>query len=127
MRLCLLRQAGQPFIGQGKKRDYAYYRCVGTDAYRFGGHRICWNQQVRTDLLDAAVWEDVRALLADPERIRVESERRLDRKDSGESREAKQLAALIQRVKRGIARLIDAYEEGLLEKAEFEPRIRGRA
>jgi hypothetical protein len=35
------------------------------------------------------------------------------------------LATLIQRVKRGIARLIDAYEEGLLDKMEFEPRIRG--
>jgi site-specific DNA recombinase len=27
-------------------------------------------------------------------------------------------------VKRGIARLIDAYGEGLLDKSEFEPRIR---
>ncbi|MDB5351299.1 MAG: site-specific recombinase, invertase Pin, partial [Planctomycetota bacterium] len=34
---------------------YAYYRCTGSDAYRFGGQRLCWNKQVRTDLLDAAV------------------------------------------------------------------------
>ena len=34
------------------------------------------------------------------------------------------LPASIQKVKRGIARLVDAYEEGLLEKSEFEPRIR---
>ena len=31
---------------------------------------------------------------------------------------------MIQKVKRAIARLIDAYEEGLLTKAEFEPRLR---
>jgi site-specific DNA recombinase len=31
--------------GQGKRRDYAYYRCIGTDAYRFGGERICPNPQ----------------------------------------------------------------------------------
>jgi site-specific DNA recombinase len=31
---------------------------------------------------------------------------------------------MIQKVRRGIARLIDSYEEGLLEKHEFEPRIR---
>ena len=31
---------------------------------------------------------------------------------------------MIQKVKRGIARLIDAYGEGLVEKAEFEPRVR---
>lgn len=31
---------------------YAYYRCVGTDAYRFGGKCVCGNKQVRTDKLD---------------------------------------------------------------------------
>jgi site-specific DNA recombinase len=33
------------------------------------------------------------------------------------------LDKLIQKVKRGIARLIDAYAEGLVEKSEFEPRL----
>ena len=54
---------------------YAYYRCTGSDAYRFGGQRLCWNKQVRTDLLDAAVWEDVRKPSgragADPGRVRA--------------------------------------------------------
>ena len=36
---------------KGKTRDYAYYRCIGTDAYRFGGERICDNMLVRTDML----------------------------------------------------------------------------
>jgi hypothetical protein len=31
---------------------------------------------------------------------------------------------MIQKLKRGIARLIDAYEDGLLKKEEFEPRLR---
>ena len=34
------------------------------------------------------------------------------------------MEALIQKVKRGIARLIDAYGEGLVDKEEFEPRVR---
>ena len=34
------------------------------------------------------------------------------------------MAARIAQLKRGIARLIDAYGEGLLEKDEFEPKIR---
>ena len=41
------------------ERSYAYYRCVGSDAYRFGGVRLCWNKQLRTDLVDEAVWEEV--------------------------------------------------------------------
>ena len=28
---------------KGKLRHYAYYRCTGTDAYRFGGQRVCHN------------------------------------------------------------------------------------
>ena len=48
-----------PSARKGKPRAYAYYRCLGTDAYRFGGERVCHNTQVRTDLLDLAVWQEV--------------------------------------------------------------------
>ncbi len=102
---------------------YASYRCTGSDAYRFGGQRLCWNKQVRTDLLDAAVWEDVRSLLSEPERIRAEYDRRRQEPKPDGAREVDQVAKLIKQVKKSISRLIDAYEEGLLEKSEFEPRI----
>jgi len=56
--LLVCAQCGYAYYGKpvsqksakGKKREYAYYRCIGSDAYRFGGERICHNQQVRTDL-----------------------------------------------------------------------------
>jgi len=67
-----------PASAKGKgKVPYTYYRCTGSDAHRFGGQRLCWNKQIRTDMLDAAVWEDVRQLLSEPERVRGEYERRL--------------------------------------------------
>ena len=111
--------------GKGKRRDYAYYRCIGMDAYRFGGQRICRNKQVRTDLLEAAVWEDVCSLLSEPERIEREYQRRLtNKRKSVRSATAENLTASIKRVKRGIARLIDAYEDGLVDRVEFEPRIK---
>jgi site-specific DNA recombinase len=108
---------------KGKSRDYAYYRCVGMDAYRFGGQRLCGNKQCRTDLVDQAVWQDVCALLSEPERVRREYESRTRgiRKKAG--RPAEQLVRLIGSVRRGITRLIDAYQEGFLERDEFEPRI----
>src|SRR4051794_16233233 len=108
--------------GEGKV-PYAYYRCTGSDAYRFGGQRLCWNKQVRTDVLDAAVWEDVRQLLSEPERVRAEYERRLHGEEAGPSREVEQINKLINNVKKMISRLIDAYGDGLLDKSEFEPRI----
>lgn len=111
--------------GKGKRRDYAYYRCIGMDAYRFGGQRICDNKQVRTDLLEAVVWEDVRSLLSEPGRIEQEYQRRLDaRKKRNRSPTSSGVATVIKRVQRAIARLIDAYEDGLLERTEFEPRIK---
>jgi site-specific DNA recombinase len=109
--------------GKGKRRSYAYYRCIGTDAYRFGGERICHNKQIRTDLLEEAVWQDVCSLLEDPRRIEREYQRRLKRDTRGAEID-EHLPSRIQKIKRGIARLVDAYEEGLLEKSEFEPRLR---
>jgi site-specific DNA recombinase len=108
--------------GRGRV-PYAYYRCTGSDAYRFGGQRLCWNKQVRTDMLDAAVWEDVRLLLSEPERVRKEDERRLRGAQTGPDQEVEHLGKLICNMKRMISRLIDAYGDGLLDRSEFEPRI----
>ena len=65
-----------PRARKGRPRPYASDRCLGTDAYRFGGERACRNTQVRTDLLDRAVWQKVCALLAHPKRLTQEYERR---------------------------------------------------
>ena len=105
------------------KVPYAYYRCTGSDAYRFGGQRLCWNKQIRTDILDAAVWEDVRRLLSEPERVRAEYERRLQGPETDPDHEVEHLNKMIANLKKMISRLIDAYGDGLIEKSEFEPRI----
>jgi site-specific DNA recombinase len=109
--------------GRGKRRNYAYYRCVGADGYRFGGEQICHNRQVRAELLEEAVWQDVRGLLENPQRIEREYQRRMQRDARGPQID-EHLPSRIQKIKCGIARLVDAYEEGLLEKGEFEPRLR---
>ena len=104
------------------ERSYAYYRCVGSDAYRFGGVRLCWNKQLRTDLVDEAVWEEVCRLLSHPERLEQEYRRRLVQEEQTPN-ELSSLEARMGRLRQGIARLIDSYAEGLIDKAEFEPRI----
>jgi len=112
-----------PSTRKGKPRAYAYYRCLGTDAYRFGGERVCHNTQGRTDLLDLAVWREVCTLLAHPERLAEEYRRRLQ-PDTHTKRPA---LALIEeqlgKLRQGVARLIDSYAEGLLDKHEFAPRL----
>jgi site-specific DNA recombinase len=128
--LVVCKRCGYACCGNGGNRapvngkpSYAYYRCAGSDPFRHGGQRLCWNKAVRTDFLDAAVWEDVRSLLSEPERIKAEYERRCQRKKPDHDREVDQLKKLSGQVKKSISRLIDAYGEGLLEKSEFEPRI----
>jgi site-specific DNA recombinase len=131
--LLVCEQCGYAYYGKplsrsarkGKPRHYAYYRCVGTDAYRFGGQAVCHNPQYRTDTLDKAVWDDARALLAEPERVRLEYERRLRDKRKKSNRPTEQVEKLLAKVRRGISRLIDAYQDGYLDKTEFEPRIQG--
>jgi site-specific DNA recombinase len=108
---------------KGHTRMYAYYRCLGTDAYRFGGERVCANPQVRTDLLDLAVWQEVCALLAHPERLAEEYRRRLHAPGRTKRQAQPTLDAQIGKLRQGLARLIDSYAEGLIDKQEFEPRI----
>jgi site-specific DNA recombinase len=37
-----------------------YYRCLGSDDYRYGG-RVCGNKPVRADYLDTVVWNHITA------------------------------------------------------------------
>lgn len=110
---------------KGHQRDYAYYRCVGTDAFRFGGERICDNPQVRTDKLDELVWHQVVELLRHPDRLKEEYERRLDVMERSETRSFDTASLEKQRLQleKGKSRLIDSYADGIIEKADFEPRM----
>jgi site-specific DNA recombinase len=48
---------------------------------------------IRVDRLDAAVWEDVRGLLLEPERIEAEYRRRLAQPSSASDQDRKALAS----------------------------------
>jgi site-specific DNA recombinase len=101
---------------------HSYYRCSGSEASRMpGGARICSNPAIRVDRLDEAVWSDVRALLLEPQRLVQEFERRLSRaNDPAEAaRSSRSLDKLIGQVKRRIARLVEMYADGYLEKDRF--------
>jgi site-specific DNA recombinase len=118
-------KAISPSARKGNPRDYAYYRCIGSDAHRFGGQRLCENKQVRTDRLEQRVWQEVCQLLAEPKRLAQEYQHRLDVvQRTHDETNLSQLDKQISKVRQGISRLIDGYVEGYLDKAEVEPRIR---
>ena len=112
-----------PRARKGKPRAYAYYRCLGTDAYRFGGERLGQNTQVRTDVWDLAVWQDVCTLLAHPERLAEEYRRRWQPETRTKRTPLRTVEGQISTLRQGVARLIDRYAEGLIDKGECEPRV----
>ena len=120
---------GYSWYGKGISRftntdrtKYPYYRCVGMDSFRFDGHKLCQYRPIRLDRLDAAVWTDVCAVLQNPQSLRTEFEQRLSHQPESNV-DVDQLTKQISAVQRSISRLIDAYEDGILEKTEFEPRV----
>lgn len=131
--LTVCRRCGYAYYGKmaPRSRPYdpantlRYYRCTGADGYRFNGKAVCGNHPVRGDQLEHAVWDQVKSLLREPERVADEYRRRI-----GEARAGTVLPAEIGRLdqqmttlRRGIGRLIDSYAEGVIGKTEFEPRI----
>lgn len=123
--LVVCRDCGYAYRGrvQGRPVKYHYYRCGGTEADRLPGRvRVCSQPSIRVERLDEAVWSDVRALLLEPERLTREFERRLSREDPAEAagRTSRSLEKLIGQVQRRIARLVEMYADGYLEKDAFQ-------
>jgi site-specific DNA recombinase len=107
------------------KKKLIYYRCSGTDNYRFPNGRRCNNQPVRQDFLDKIVWGQVIQLLEDPGLIRVEIERRIrEIQDSNPTRMRKEvLLKEMARADKSVEKLLDAYQENLLDLEELRKRM----
>ena len=103
---------------------YGYYRCVGTDSYRFAGGRVCNNPQVRVEQLDAYVWQSICELLQDPTRMLEEwSRRRSSDGIPAQLRVRRDEASRALAVhERSLQRLVDAYEAGAIELKELKAR-----
>jgi site-specific DNA recombinase len=133
--LTVCRRCGYAYYGKAapRSRKYdptnilRYYRCTGADGYRFSGAAVCDNGPVRSDQLEQVVWDQVKALLEQPDRVAHEYRRRIAQARDGAAApdEILHLDRQISSVRRGIGRLIDSYAEGVIDKAEFEPRITG--
>ncbi|MDP9375051.1 MAG: recombinase family protein, partial [Chloroflexota bacterium] len=103
--------------------EHHYYRCRGSDASRQGEGPCCPNRPVYAAALEAAVWQEVRQLLEHPERLAAEYQRRLTGAVATAHPADDGAAAHLERARKGVARLIDGYAEGLLTKEEFAPRL----
>ena len=102
-----------------------YYRCLGSDDYRYPGGRVCANKPVRADYLDAVVWDHIIGLLADPQLIRAEIDNRLASARTADpaTRERERLNTALAKARAGVASLIEAFTEQLLSIDELRARM----
>jgi site-specific DNA recombinase len=123
------RKCGYAFCGhwqarRAPEREYRYYRCCGTEGGRFHGQRRCDARVAPVEVLDGAVWAEICRVLENPARVLREYQRRLETARTGSRRpELETIDRQLAKLRRGIGRLIDSYAEGIIDKAELEPRL----
>ena len=107
------------------KRKLYYYRCLGTDGWRYEGGARCASRPVRQDRLDAVVWSELVRLLEEPALLEAELERRLEagRRTDPRRRRVAQLRGERKRLERAGARLVTAYQEELIGLEELRRRM----
>lgn len=102
-------------------KDFIYYRCSGSDGYRFGGEAICRNNQAQGKFLETAVWQDLCELLRNPRRLEQEyggrgsADASLERVENFKAQRLK--------LQHAMDRLIDGFTEGLIDKEQFTLRM----
>ena len=104
-----------------------YYRCLGSDDYRYQGGRVCGNKPVRADYLDRAVWDHIVCLLADPALIRGEITRRIEQARTSDpvTRKRGQLEQALARTTASVTTMITALAEQLITIDELRARMPG--
>src|SRR6516162_375073 len=102
-----------------------YYRCIGSDNYRFEHGKVCDSKPVRADYLDAVVWDHVTALLADPALTSTEISKRLEQARTADpaTRQRHQLELALAKAAAAITAMIEAYSEQLITIDELRTRM----
>jgi site-specific DNA recombinase len=110
-------------IGKSRhKHPYTYYRCERGDKHRLPDvpQHTC---TVNAADAKQAVWEAVAKLLQEPERL-AQAWADLNSTEPPNQREIKRLKHRSQQLERQWQRILDAYQDGLLEKDELAQRKR---
>jgi site-specific DNA recombinase len=107
------------------KRKLYYYRCFGSDGYRYEGGRKCTCLPLRQDYLDELVWTKVVELLQDPSLIQTEIDRRIQESKNNNVVVHQKTALLKQKAKlaQAMDKLLDAYQEGLIPLEQLRKRM----
>lgn len=101
-----------------------YYQCHGKDPIMSAREHKCTQRPAKAPELEESVWERIKGLLRDPERLLAQFEEFAcsDSDKSEEEAEQKKFDGHIKRLFREESRLVDAYQVGIIELQELQER-----
>ena len=124
---CGRAYCGRRNYGKEKKIVSTYYTCLGTR--NFYGNKICTNRSIRGEVLETVVWEEVKSVLKNPDRMVKEYQCRISehKNELLDERFARRESQLKQNIKE----LINDYyiqentsEEKYISKEEFKQAMK---
>ena len=124
---CGLAMYGVTRPATARQPERQYYKCHGKDCVLSARTAACPSRSVKAEEIEAAVWDHVAGLLADPDRLLAQFERFAAAAEAGSAREQaaeQQLRARLDRAARADKRLLDAYQAEAITLAELSERRR---
>jgi site-specific DNA recombinase len=121
---CNLAMFGVTYKATDTQPERRYYQCHGKDPILSAREHKCTQRPAKAHELEEAVWEHVKGLMRDPERLLAQFEEfaRSTAENSEEDTEQKKFEGHIKRLFREESRLVDAYQAGIIELEELEER-----
>jgi site-specific DNA recombinase len=104
-----------------------YYRCAGKDCVMTARSTPCPRAQVKADDLERTVWDHVRSLLGDPDRVFAQFRDFADEAGQAAARGSDAERKLLARrdgLERADRRLLDAYQAEVISLEELHERRR---
>jgi site-specific DNA recombinase len=120
----LVCTCGQSRTGDPGANGNLYYRCTNR-LHRFPMKRTCFEGGVSATILDALVWQNLQALLSDPERIEAHASAWLETQHkAAEATKATDLDQLSEKLIAEEQRYAKAYGSGFMSEEVFNERMR---
>ena len=121
---CGLAMYGVTYKATERQPERRYYQCHGKDPILSAREHKCLQRPARAHELEETVWEHVKGLMSDPERLLAQFEGfvRSTSENAVEDAETKKSESHLKRLSKEDSRLVDAYQAGIIELEELKER-----